>query len=112
MKTRLIVYSLILPAIILLMAGAAAASEVSQGKCISYDQGEKLITIEEYDINFSPEFPYGHPTGQQTVYNVAAAMIGIIPEPGDILRFAYKVEGSDKKALKVMNVSKQDLRKK
>ena len=36
----------------------------------------------------------------------------IPPEPGDILRIAFVVEGEKKKAAKVMNVSKQDLRKK
>jgi hypothetical protein len=90
----------------------AAGAEVSQGKCVSYDQDSKLITIEEYDIQFSKEYPYGQPTGVTSVFNVAQAMIGIAPAPGDILRLAYTVSGSEKMALKVMNVSKQDLMKK
>jgi len=94
------------------MVGAAAAADVSQGKCIQYDKQQGAITIEEFDIQFSPEAPYGRPTGLESVFNVSKAMIGITPQPGDILRLAYNVKGNEKVALKVMNVSKQDLRKK
>jgi hypothetical protein len=45
-------------------------------------------------------------------YLIDKALVGIPPEPGDILRIAYEVRGTDRVALKVMNVSKQDLRKK
>jgi hypothetical protein len=88
------------------------AAEVSQGKCLQYDQEKKMITIEEYDLNFSQENPYGQSTGQTSAYDVSTALIGIKPEPGDILRIAYVIKGADRVALKVMNVSKQDLRKK
>jgi hypothetical protein len=88
------------------------AAEVSQGKCIQYDKEKKTITIDEYDLNFSKENPYGCATGQTSVYDVSAALIGIKPEPGDILRIAYVMKGTDRVALKVMNVSKQDLKKK
>jgi len=37
--------------------------------------------------------------------------VGLSPAPGDVIRVAYKVQGSSFLALKVMNVSKQDLRK-
>ena len=94
------------------LAGTAAAAEVSQGKCLQYDKARKVVTIEEYDINFSKENPYGQPTGTQSEYDVATAMIGIPPEVGDILRLAYDVKDGAKVALRVMNVSKQDLRKK
>lgn len=95
-----------------LMTGAAIAADVSQGKCIQYDTRQGLITIEEFDTQFSDQAPYGLPTGVTTVFNVNKALIGITPEPGDILRLAYNVEGNEKIALRVMNVSKQDLRKK
>jgi len=99
-------------ALTLLMAGAAMAAEVIQGKCLEYDQSAKTITVEEYDINFDAENPYGHATDIKSVVDVTSATIGIEPEPGDILRIAYNVQGDAKVALKVMNVSKQDLRKK
>lgn len=94
------------------LAGPAAAADVSQGKCIQYDKQMGVITIEEFDAQFSAEAPYGRPTGVQAAYDVSGAVIGIAPEPGDILRLAYHVEGDRKVALRVMNVSKQDLRKK
>ncbi len=90
----------------------AGAGEVSQGRFISADGSPASFTIEEYDVNFSPDNPYGTPTGIVTRYDVSGAKIGIRPEPGDILRIAYEDQGDVKRALKVMNVSKQDLRKK
>jgi hypothetical protein len=90
----------------------AAAAEVAQGKCNGYDTDKKTITIEEYNINFNAKNPYGEPTGVVSDYNVSTALIGIPPEPGDVLRIAYDVKGTERIALKVMNVSKQDLRKK
>lgn len=90
----------------------ATAAEVSQGKCDKYNKETKVITIEEYNTNFSEKNPYGEPTGIVSSYNVESAVIGIPPEPGDILRIAYDVKGTERVALKVMNVSKQDLRKK
>lgn len=94
------------------LAGVSAAADVSQGKCLQYDQQNKSITIEAYDTQFSNQYPYGRPTGAQEIYNVSKAQIGMEPEPGDILRFAYVAKGEEKMALRVMNVSKQDLRKK
>lgn len=94
------------------MSGPAWAADVSQGKCIQYDKQLGVITIEEFDTEFSAETPYGRPTGIESVYNVSKAMIGIAPEPGDILRLAYHVKDKENVALRVMNVSKQDLRKK
>jgi hypothetical protein len=98
--------------IALLLSLPALAAEVSQGRCIQFDQERHQITIEEYDTQFSAESPYGRPTGVQATFQVGGAMMGIPPEAGDILRMAYTVNGSERVALKVMNVSKQDLRKK
>jgi uncharacterized ion transporter superfamily protein YfcC len=90
----------------------AMAAEVSQGKCKEYNKQTKVITIEEYNLNFSKANPYGEPTGEMNAYDVSNAQIGIPPQPGDVLRIAYDVKGTKREALKVMNVSKQDLRKK
>jgi hypothetical protein len=99
--------------IILVLSGAASfAAEVAQGKCVAYDKAKNEIAIEEYDINFSKAAPYGRPTGTISKFDVSKAKIGITPQPGDILRIAYDTDGKTKKAIKVMNVSKQDLRKK
>jgi len=113
MRISKILTSLALAALLsLVAAGAALASEVAQGKCVEYNKDAATITIEEYDLNFSKEAPYGKPTGVMSVFDAKDAKIGIPPAPGDVLRISYKPEGSAKQALKVMNVSKQDLRKK
>jgi hypothetical protein len=88
------------------------ADTVAQGKCVSYDQDKKTIVIEDYDTNFSKENKYGKPTGKQSTYNVANALIGATPTAGDILRIAFEEKGADRVAVRVMNVSKQDLMKK
>jgi hypothetical protein len=98
--------------ILALIPGPASAADVSQGKCIQYDKQQGVITIEEFDTQFSSQNPYGRPTGVESAFNVSKALIGITPEPGDILRLAYDLDGGQKIAHRVMNVSKQDLRKK
>jgi hypothetical protein len=105
---------IILPLMVIscLIASLTFAAEVSQGKCIQYDVNQKVLVIEEYDTNISKESPYGKPTGIKNTYKLAKAKIGIKPEPGDIVRIAYVINGTERKALKVMNVTKQDLRKK
>ncbi len=98
--------------ILVLSGGASFAAEVAQGKCVAYDKAKNEISIEEYDTNFSKAAPYGKPTGTISKFDITKAKIGIAPQPGDILRIAYDADGKTKKAIKVMNVSRQDLRKK
>ncbi len=90
----------------------SGASEVVQGKCLEYNVESKMIKLEEFDTNFGKEAPYGQTTGIVSEFDCSKAKIGITPAPGDILRIAYKIKGDTKMAIKVMNVSKQDLRKK
>ncbi|SFM84235.1 hypothetical protein [Thermodesulforhabdus norvegica] len=91
----------------------AIDAEVAQGKCISFDREKGEVTIEEYDTNFSQEHPYGMPTGRHLHLRLTKnTLIGIPPEPGDILRIAYIEQDGSNVALRIMNVSKQDLRKK
>jgi len=97
---------------VFLLNSHALAFGVAQGKCLENNVDQKTIKIELYDVNFGKEAPYGHATGIENVYDVSAAKVGIKPEPGDILRIAFTQEGDTRKAAKVMNVSKQDLRKK
>jgi hypothetical protein len=107
-----ILFTFTLGLVILVLSGASPfAAEVAQGKCVAYDKARNEISIEEYDTNFSKAAPYGRPTGKILKFDVAKAKIGIVPQPGDILRIAYDADGK-MKAIKVMNVSKQDLRKK
>lgn len=87
-------------------------AEVSQGKCLKFEETNKVITLEEYDTDFSSEHPYGRATGTISLYDASGALIGAFPKPGDILRIAYEVKGTQRVALKVMNVTRQDLMKK
>jgi hypothetical protein len=111
MKKRNLIY-LLAVMMLFCLSSAAFAGEVSQGKCVAYDVEKKTVSIDEYNLNFTKEHPYGEPTGVISVYDVSTAQIGLKPEPGDILRASYKVNGDKKTCLKLMNVSKQDLRKK
>ena len=94
------------------LGSTALASEVSQGKTLFFDAASNKIQIEEYDTNFSSSAPYGEPTGIVSEYDLSKAKVGIHPDNGDVVRIAYRIDGDSKMALKVMNVSKQDLRKK
>lgn len=96
----------------LVFAAGVYAAEVVQGKCLEFDSQNMVITLEEYDINFDDQNPYGHSTGIVSKYDVSDAKIGITPETNDVLRIAYTASGSTRHAIKVMNVSKQNLRTK
>jgi hypothetical protein len=111
MKSKVLFYMAAV-LLVLCLAAPTMADTVAQGKCISYDQDKKIIVIEDYDTNFSKENKYGKPTGKQSTYNVANALIGATPTAGDILRIAYEEKGADRVAVRIMNVSKQDLMKK
>lgn len=93
-------------------AAPVMAANVSHGKCITNDAKAKTVTIEEYDLTQTPENKYGKPTGKQSTFDLSEAMVGIAPQPGDILRIAWKEKGDKKMAIRVMNVTKQDLMKK
>jgi ribosomal protein S17 len=111
MKSKVLFYMAAV-LLVLCLAAPTMADTVAQGKCVSYDQDKKIIVIEDYDTNFSKENKYGKPTGKQSTYNVANALIGATPAAGDILRIAFEEKGADRVAVRVMNVSKQDLMKK
>uniref|UniRef100_A0A832EII5 DUF5666 domain-containing protein n=1 Tax=Desulfacinum infernum TaxID=35837 RepID=A0A832EII5_9BACT len=96
-----------------LMNSTALAADVAQGKVLSMDTATNLLTIEEFDTHKSADHPYGRPTGVTSAYKIEKqTLVGIKPQPGDVVRIAYKTQGTDRIAVRVMNVSKQDLRKK
>jgi hypothetical protein len=97
---------------VLCCVSLSLGAEVAQGKCVKIDKDGTLVTIEEYDIQFSKENPYGRPTGKTSVYNISKAETGVPAAVGDVLRIAFEVKGSERVAVRVMNVSKQDLMKK
>jgi hypothetical protein len=97
---------------VLFCLSLAYGAEVAQGKVLKIEKDGVLVTIEEYDLNFSKEHPYGRPTGATSVYDLSKATVGMPAQVGDVLRIAYEVKGKERMAVKVMNVSKQDLMKK
>ena len=99
-------------ALVLIMAIPAMSAEVAQGKTLKYDKDSAVIVIEEYDINISPQNKYGKSTGKELTFNLKEALIGKLPEPGDIVRIAYRPSGKENLAIRLMNVSKQDIMKK
>ncbi|MBM4326968.1 MAG: hypothetical protein FJ118_07370 [Deltaproteobacteria bacterium] len=94
--------------LILAFAAPASAAEVAQGKCLAFEAG-KSVSIDEYDTSISKENKYGKTTGKKLTFDISEALVGITPAPGDILRIAYDQKGDQLKALRVMNVTKQDL---
>jgi hypothetical protein len=98
--------------LIVFMIAPAMAAEVAQGKCVKLDSANKTVTIEEYDTDFAKPHIYGKPTGKESTFNIATALIGADPNPGDILRIAYEVKGQEKVAIRIMNVTRQDIMKK
>jgi hypothetical protein len=104
---------LIIPALLLLAGlGSAFAADISQGKVLSYDKEKQIITIDEYDLDFTPEHKYGKSTGKKAAFNMSKALVGALPSDGDIVRIAYKKEGEQNMVIRLMNLSKQDLMKK
>ncbi|GFM35162.1 hypothetical protein LN040_09665 [Desulfovibrio subterraneus] len=112
MKTARLLLAMLTVLSIFAIHSVTYAAEVSQGICKSFNQQEKQLVIEEYDTHFTEGQKYGGATGIINIYDVSKAKVGMHPEPGDIVRIAYKVEGDKRSAIKVMNVSKQDLMKK
>ena len=98
--------------LILCLAAPAMSADVAQGKCLKFDTEKKTVTIEEYDTDFAKPHVYGKPTGKKSTFNVATAMIGHDPNPGDILRIAYSAKSGEKVAFKVMNVTRQNIMRK
>jgi hypothetical protein len=95
----------------LCVAVPAMAASVAQGKCVSYDADKQVLVIDEFDIKFTPEHKYGQPTGKQLTFSTKDALVGITPQPGDICRIAYEAKDKENKAIRVMNVTKQDVMK-
>jgi hypothetical protein len=111
-KNKVLATVLSIALAIALIAPVAMAAEVIQGKCVVVDNENKTYTIEVYDTNTDKENRYGRTTHETLVINYSKSLIGKEPEVGDMLRIAYSVEGTENMAIRVMNVTKQDIMKK
>ncbi|MGD0945931.1 MAG: hypothetical protein ABSA52_00755 [Candidatus Binatia bacterium] len=101
---------LFIPVLVVMVMSALSCSDVGeshvyQGECLRFSVADKVLELKNTQPQLNP-IP-----GQTAVFNLANAKVGLTPAPGDVIRVAYKVEGNSFSALKVMNVSKQDLRK-
>jgi len=115
MKTR-ILYGIAAIVLVVGLTVSANAAMVSQGKCVSYDDAKKILVMEEYDTDFTPDHKWGKSTGKEGTYDCApafaAGMVGPAPRPGDIIRIAYQEKGGQKMAIRVMNVTRTDIMRK
>jgi len=84
---------------------------VAQGKCVKIEKDGALVTIEEYDTQFSKSILTDARRADLSLRFFQGGS-GVPAAVGDILRIAFKVKGNERTAVKVMNVSKQDLMKK
>jgi hypothetical protein len=70
---------------------------VVQGKVLSVDTGGKVIAVQDE----------ARPDGAPILIDISQAEIGAPPVPGDQVRLAYRVEGSNNIALRVMNLTQE-----
>jgi hypothetical protein len=104
MRIRLITI-LVIAAVTALGCSNGTKSRVYQGVCLKYSPIDQILELKNSQPQLNP-IP-----GETAVFNLANAKVGLSPDPGDVIRVAYKAEGNSFLALKLMNVSKQDLRK-
>ena len=104
MRIRLIAV-LVFAAISALGCSDASKSRVYQGVCVKYSASDRILELKNTQPKLNPI------SGETAVFNLANAKVGLTPDPGDVIRVAYTAEGNSLLALKLMNVSKQDLRK-
>jgi hypothetical protein len=101
---------LFVPVLVVMVMSALSCSDgskgrVYQGVCLKYSATDQTLELKNTQPQLNP-IP-----GETAVFNLANAKVGLNPGPGDVIRVAYKVQGNSFLALKVMNVSKQDLSK-
>ena len=81
-------------------------SKVYQGACLAMAGDAKTLTLANSQPKLNPI------KGESATFDLCQARVGLLPEKGDIIRVAYMPQGKRLMAIKVMNVTKQDLRKK
>ncbi|MCB2185245.1 MAG: hypothetical protein KQJ78_02425 [Deltaproteobacteria bacterium] len=86
--------------------GAASAAQVFEGVCQSYDAAGQVLVLNNTQAELNKV------SDPQVTFDTSTGKVGLIPEAGDTIRVAYNLVGNKYMAVKVMNVTKQDLRKK
>jgi hypothetical protein len=80
-------------------------SRVYQGTCITLEDGGKTLKLANSQPNLNPI------KGESATFDVSTAKVGASPQPGDVIRVSFLEQGGKMVALKVMNVTRQDLSK-
>ena len=80
------------------------ASRVYQGVCTSLDSNGRVLKLENTEPSLN------RIEGEQAVFDLSQAKVGLTPEPGDTIRVAYLEKEGVYQAVEVMNVTKQNLR--
>ena len=83
-----------------------AESKVYQGACLELAADAKTLTLANSEPKLNPI------KGASATFDLSKAKVGLMPDKGDVIRVAYFKEKDRLMAIKVMNVTKQDLRKK
>jgi hypothetical protein len=83
----------------------ARDSRVYQGTCIALEDAGKTLKLANSQPNLNPI------KGESATFDVSTAKVGAPPQPGDVIRVAFLEQGGKMVALRVMNVTRQDLRK-
>lgn len=84
----------------------ARDSKVFQGVCLAMSDGGQTLKL----TNHQPKLNLIKTP--EASFDIAKAKVGLTPEPGNVIRVSYLEKGDRLVALKVMNITKQDLRKK
>lgn len=108
MRTKRAIIILAAAAVLIGLAGPALAGDVFQGVTVSFDPQAHRMVLQnsEPDQNKVPK------TMAVVTFDTSKSTIGLAPTPGDKVRVAYEQQGDKFMAGKIMNVTKQDLRKK
>jgi type IV pilus biogenesis protein CpaD/CtpE len=77
-------------------AGCGERPQVVQGVVLSYDAAANVVVVKD-EIPPNPD----------VLFALAGADIGATPAPGDEVRLAYLVVGSERRALRMMNLTRQ-----
>jgi hypothetical protein len=89
--------SLVKPLLPLLLAlGGCTQPKVAQGTVVNHDPRANVLIVRD-------ELPPNH----ELSFAIGEAEIGATPEVGDVVRIAYLEEGASLRALRVMNVTRQ-----
>jgi hypothetical protein len=83
-------------AVLVAGAGCGERPQVVQGVVVSYDAAANRVVVKDET-----------PPNPEALFVLTGADIGAVPAPGDEVRLAYLVVGSERRALRMMNLTRQ-----